>query len=97
MADGRGEWKSRIGFVMAAAGSAVGLGNIWKFPYMTGENGGAAFLVVYLVLVFTIGISVMLAEISTGGGHAPAWAPAWQVICRYIAPAVIVWILFSGL
>ncbi len=62
----RGEWRSRTGFVLAAAGSAVGLGNIWKFPYITGQNGGAAFLIVYLVLVFTIGISIMLAELAIG-------------------------------
>lgn len=62
----REQWGSRLGFVLAAAGSAVGLGNIWKFPYMTGENGGAAFLIIYLALVFTIGLSVMLAEFAIG-------------------------------
>lgn len=62
----RGRWGSRIGFVLAATGSAVGLGNVWKFPYMAAENGGAAFLLVYLALVFTIGISVMLAEFVIG-------------------------------
>ena len=51
---------------MAATGSAVGLGNIWKFPYMAGENGGAAFLIIYLALVFTIGLSVMLCEFVIG-------------------------------
>jgi len=51
---------------MAASGSAIGLGNIWKFPYLTGKNGGFAFLIVYLVIVFTIGISVMLAEVVIG-------------------------------
>ncbi|MEH6628459.1 MAG: sodium-dependent transporter [Motiliproteus sp.] len=62
----REQWGSRLGFVLAAAGSAVGLGNIWKFPYMAGQNGGGAFLVLYLALVFTIGISVMLAEFAIG-------------------------------
>ena len=62
----REQWGSRMGFVLAAAGSAVGLGNIWKFPYMTGQNGGGAFLVIYLALVFTIGLSVMLAEFAIG-------------------------------
>ena len=60
MAAHRGQWGTRLGFILAAAGSAVGLGNIWKFPYMAGENGGAAFLVIYLALVFSIGLSVML-------------------------------------
>ena len=62
----RENWGSRLGFILAAAGSAVGLGNIWKFPYMAGENGGGAFLIIYLALVFTIGISVMLAEFVIG-------------------------------
>ena len=46
--ENRGQWGSKLGFIMAAAGSAVGLGNIWRFPYVTGEYGGAAFVVVYL-------------------------------------------------
>ncbi len=62
----REKWHSRLGFVVAAAGSAVGLGNIWKFPYITGENGGAAFLLLYLAIVFTIGLSVILAEVAIG-------------------------------
>ncbi|WP_020594371.1 sodium-dependent transporter [Kiloniella laminariae] len=66
MAVTREHWGSKLGFIMAAAGSAVGLGNIWKFPYITGENGGAAFLILYLGLVFTIGISVLAAEMVIG-------------------------------
>ena len=62
----RGEWRSRIGFVLAAAGSAIGLGNIWRFPGETAENGGAAFLVVYLAAVFLVGLPVMVAELSIG-------------------------------
>ena len=57
---------SRIGFILAAAGSAVGLGNIWKFPYITGENGGGAFVLVYLVTVLMIGFSIMIAEMLIG-------------------------------
>ncbi|MCS7233802.1 MAG: sodium-dependent transporter [Synergistetes bacterium] len=66
MSNARGSWTSRVGFIMAAAGSAIGLGNIWKFPYLTGKNGGFAFLIVYLAIVFTMGISVMLAEVVVG-------------------------------
>ncbi len=62
----REHWASRAGFIMAAAGSAVGLGNVWKFPYMAGENGGGAFVMVYLPIVFTIGISILLAELIIG-------------------------------
>ncbi len=57
---------SRIGFIMAAAGSAVGLGNIWKFPYMTGEYGGGAFVLVYLITIAFVGFSVMIAEMLIG-------------------------------
>ena len=61
-----GMWSSRLLFVLAAAGSAVGLGNIWKFPYITGENGGGAFVVVYLACIAVIGIPVMMAEVLLG-------------------------------
>ena len=62
----REQWGSKLGFILAAAGSAVGLGNIWRFPYITGQNGGAAFVLLYVLLVFIIGFSVMLAEIAIG-------------------------------
>jgi len=61
-----GEWSSRWAFVLAAAGSAVGLGNIWKFPYITGENGGGAFVLVYLLCIAVIGIPIMMAEVMIG-------------------------------
>lgn len=61
-----GMWSSRTVFIMAAIGSAVGLGNIWKFPYITGEYGGGAFVVVYLLCIALIGIPVMMAEILLG-------------------------------
>jgi len=61
-----GQWSSRWAFILAATGSAVGLGNIWKFPYITGENGGGAFVLVYLACVALIGIPVMMAEIMLG-------------------------------
>lgn len=63
---GRGQWSSQVGFVLAAAGSAVGLGNIWRFPYSAGENGGGAFVLVYLLCVLGLGLPVMLLEISLG-------------------------------
>lgn len=59
-------WTSRIGFIFAAVGSAVGLGNIWSFPFQTASNGGAAFIVVYLVAVFLIGFPAMLVEFVIG-------------------------------
>lgn len=59
-------WGSKLGFIMAAAGSAIGLGNIWRFPYTTGNNGGGAFIIIYLIFVFVIGLSVMTAEFAVG-------------------------------
>ena len=62
----RGFWGSRLGFILAASGSAIGLGNVWKFPYIVGENGGGAFVLIYLVCIFIIGTPIMLAEFTLG-------------------------------
>lgn len=62
----RGNWNSKLGFILAAAGSAVGLGNIWRFPTEAASNGGGAFLIIYLICCFLIGFPVMMAEISMG-------------------------------
>ena len=61
-----GQWSSHLAFVLAVSGSAVGLGNIWKFPYIAGVNGGGAFVLVYLVCVFAIGLPIMMSEILLG-------------------------------
>ncbi len=61
-----GHWSSRMAFILAVTGSAVGLGNIWKFPYIAGQNGGGAFVLVYLVCVVVIGMPVMMSEILIG-------------------------------
>jgi NSS family neurotransmitter:Na+ symporter len=66
MQSDRGEWSSKVGFILAAAGSAIGLGNIWRFPYVTGQNGGAAFLILYLLCVILLGLPVMVAELTIG-------------------------------
>ncbi|MBP0047278.1 sodium-dependent transporter [Marinobacterium sp. AK62] len=69
----RGFWSSRLAFILAATGSAVGLGNIWKFPYITGEHGGGAFVMVYLICIAAVGIPIMMAEVLIGrrGGRSP--------------------------
>ena len=82
----REQWGSRIGFLLASAGSAIGLGNIWRFPYITGKNGGAAFLVIYIALAFTIGASVMLAEFAivaqknAAGGFQELKGGVWPLV-----------------
>ncbi len=88
-----GMWSSRLAFVLAATGSAVGLGNIWRFPYTAGENGGGAFVLVYLLCVAAIGIPIMMAEILLGrrGRQSPintmrtlaereGVTPLWQLL-----------------
>ena len=62
----RSHWGNRAGFIFAAAGSAVGLGNIWRFPYMTGENGGSIFVLVYLLAVAFLGLPILIAEVLLG-------------------------------
>jgi NSS family neurotransmitter:Na+ symporter len=62
----RTHWGSRLGFILAASGSAVGLGNIWKFPYITGENGGGLFVLIYLVCIAMVGLPILVAEIMIG-------------------------------
>lgn len=62
----RGEWGSRTGFILAAIGSAVGLGNIWRFPYVVASNGGGAFMIVYLIAIITAGVPIMILEFTIG-------------------------------
>ena len=64
----REQWNSKTGFLMAAVGSAVGLGNMWRFSYLTAESGGAAFVALYLAFTLTVGLPVMLAELTVGRG-----------------------------
>jgi len=62
----RSQWGSRLGFILAAAGSAIGLGAIWKFPYVAATNGGGAFLLIYLLICLSVGLALMLAEMAMG-------------------------------
>jgi NSS family neurotransmitter:Na+ symporter len=62
----REHWSSHLGFILAAAGSAIGLGTLWKFPYVTGENGGGVFVLIYILCTFFIGIPIFIAELILG-------------------------------
>ena len=66
MESNRSSFTGKIGFVLAAAGSAVGLGNIWRFPYLAAKYGGGIFLLVYIALSITFGFALMVAEIAIG-------------------------------
>ncbi|MEM1145744.1 MAG: sodium-dependent transporter [Pseudomonadota bacterium] len=103
MAATRGEFSSRFGFIMAAAGSAVGLGNIWGFPTQAASNGGAAFLLVYIVLAFVLAYPALMAEIILGrhahanAVHALAGTTANPVLKRAGATAGIVGFIVASL
>lgn len=79
---GRGRWSSRLAFVLAASGSAVGLGSIWKFPYITGTNGGGSFVVVYLLCVVLVAMPIMIAEILLGRTTQRSPVAAFRVMTR---------------
>ena len=98
MTESRENWTSRSGFIIAAVGSAVGLGNIWRFPYIAYENGGGAFLIPYLIALITAGLPLLFLDYATGhksntsppkayralfkGGETLGW---WQVrVCIII-------------
>ena len=74
----RSTWGSRLGFVLASAGAAVGLGAIWKFPYLVGSNGGSAFLFPFIVLTFTIGLVLLIAELTVGRAGAGCIVTAFR-------------------
>ncbi|MEA2054660.1 MAG: sodium-dependent transporter [Candidatus Thermoplasmatota archaeon] len=93
----RERWDSRFAFVMASIGSAVGLGNIWRFPYICYQNGGGAFLIPYFIALFTVGIPLLIVEFGIGhwfGGAAPhvfkninkkwEWAGWWAIVSAFI-------------
>jgi NSS family neurotransmitter:Na+ symporter len=91
MAASREKWSSRQGFILATIGSAVGLGNIWRFSYVAGENGGAAFLLAYLFFVIVIGAPIVIAELALGRrGQGDAVSAFSQIAPRsaWIAPGL---------
>ncbi|MFN8692400.1 MAG: sodium-dependent transporter, partial [Cyclobacteriaceae bacterium] len=99
----RGQWASKFGFIMAAAGSAVGLGNIWRFPYLTGENGGAAFVLVYICCVVLVGAPMLINEIALGRltGKNPVGAfqstganPLWTFFAG-VLPLMVTFVVLS--
>jgi NSS family neurotransmitter:Na+ symporter len=82
------QWTSKFGFLMASIGFAVGLGNIWRFPYVTGENGGGAFVLVYLLCAFGIGVPILIAEIMIGrrGRRSPPGSMAAIAVAEGRSP-----------
>ncbi|MDD5337518.1 MAG: sodium-dependent transporter [Candidatus ainarchaeum sp.] len=83
-------WSSRYMFLLAAIGSAVGLGNIWRFPYMAGAYGGGSFIVIYLLSVALIGLPLMILEFTAGKYFAYPLSPAFSKIGRNVSPISLV-------
>jgi len=106
MAKKREHWSSNWAFILAAAGSAVGLGNIWRFSYIVGQNGGGAFLIPYLLAVVVVGLPMMLLEIAIGrhygGGiissirkiKKPKWL-VYVALIPVVVAFVIIWNIFG--
>lgn len=96
----RDSFGSKIGAILVAAGSAIGLGSIWRFPYMTGENGGGAFLLVYLISVLLVGVPVMLAEFAVGTYTRKSPVKAYEQLSKQWKwlgyNSVVVSLLISG-
>lgn len=106
MAQIRDQWTSRAGFILAAVGSAIGLGNIWRYPYTVYEHGGGAFLIPYFVALLTAGIPLLLLEYAMGHknrGSAPLayhklskkweWLGWWQAVVAFLISSYYVIIL----
>ncbi|MBS0651053.1 MAG: sodium-dependent transporter, partial [Verrucomicrobia bacterium] len=81
MAQTREHWGSRIGFIMAAAGSAIGLGSLWRFPYITGKNGGGIFVLLYLAFTFLIALPVFIGELVIGRRTQKSAVHAFPDLC----------------
>lgn len=82
----RAHWSGRLGFILAASGSAIGLGNIWKFPYMAGVNGGGAFVLVYLLCIACVGLPILIAEIYIGRESQKNAVKAFEDLDREKSP-----------
>ncbi|MFW7378668.1 MAG: sodium-dependent transporter [Oligoflexus sp.] len=82
----RSHWSGRLAFILAASGSAIGLGNIWKFPYITGENGGGAFVLVYLLTIAIVGFPIFIAEVYIGQQAQTNAVRAFEILHKKKSP-----------
>lgn len=77
---GREKFSSRLGFILISAGCAIGLGNVWRFPYIVGEYGGAAFVLIYLLFLVILGLPVVVAEFAVGRASQRSVAKSFDVL-----------------
>ncbi len=76
----RERFSSRLGFILISAGCAIGLGNVWRFPYITGKYGGAAFVLLYIFFLLILGLPIMVAELSVGRASQKSAAHSFDVL-----------------
>ena len=76
----RENFRSRLGFLLVSAGCAIGIGNVWKFPYVTGANGGGVFVLFYLLFLIIMGVPVLTMELAVGRGSRKSAVRAYQVL-----------------
>ena len=76
----RATFQSRLGFILVSAGCAIGLGNVWKFPYICGQNGGGAFLLLYLLCLALLGMPILLCEFAVGRGSRKSLSRAYDIL-----------------
>jgi neurotransmitter:Na+ symporter, NSS family len=94
----REHWGSRLGFIMATAGSAIGLGSLWRFPYITGQNGGGAFVLLYLVFTLLIGIPIFLGELIVGRSAQKSSVSAYSNLSQGSQWSMVGWLnIFTNL
>ncbi|HEY8272854.1 MAG TPA: sodium-dependent transporter [Pseudobdellovibrionaceae bacterium] len=87
----RGSWRTRFGFYLLAIGSACGLGNLWRFPYVVGENGGGAFVLLYVFMALTVGLPLLIAELSLGKSTRQSVLMATQKLAKNTGRKSLIW------
>ena len=80
---GRENFKSRLGFILVSAGCAIGIGNVWKFPYLVGQNGGGIFVLFYLLFLLIMGLPVLTMELAVGRASRKSVVKAYSRLCLY--------------
>ena len=85
----REHFASRLGFILISAGCAIGLGNVWRFPYIAGEYGGAAFILMYLIFLVILGLPVMVMEFAVGRASQRSAAQAFDMLAALAALALV--------